>query len=271
MLDGGNGDDSFTVRAFALKGSQAIDPNQRVTDIVGGLGSDDVLYTANAPVNIDGGAGVDSVIIVGTEFSDTFYVDSNGVTGAGLFVEFTNVESLVVDGLEGNDTFYILATNPGITVSVFGGLGSDIFNVGRDGSVSEILGTLIIEGGIDPDADRGLPTPLLYIGETDPSEFVPDANSNFLAVEAEQVDILNIFNDQAGVPGTGSLTDTTFSGFGMGADIVYGNLEMLRIDLGIGSDSLVIDSTHAGRTTVNSGAGGDVISIRTIGGFGQPR
>ena len=131
-LDGGSGNDSFTVRAFALKGSLAIDPNQELTDIVGGMGSDFVEYTDNAPVSIDGGAGVDKVVIVGTEFSDTFVINRNGVYGAGLFVQFVAVETLEVDGLEGNDRFVVLETSPFLTTTIFGGTGSDTFDVGGD-------------------------------------------------------------------------------------------------------------------------------------------
>ena len=71
VLDGGSGDDTFTVRAFALLGSTAIDPNQHTTGIFGGLGNDFVQYTDNAPVSIDGGAGTDTVVVIGTEFGDT--------------------------------------------------------------------------------------------------------------------------------------------------------------------------------------------------------
>ncbi|GAJ00511.1 unnamed protein product, partial [marine sediment metagenome] len=52
-LYGGNGDDTFTVRAFALAGSQ--DNLRDRTDITGGSGADLIQYAVNAPVNIDGG------------------------------------------------------------------------------------------------------------------------------------------------------------------------------------------------------------------------
>ena len=75
------------------------------------LGEDLVEYTENAPVNIDGGAGVDKVVIIGTEFSDEFVITNEGVFGAGLFVQFIGVEILEIDGLEGNDHFTVLSTS----------------------------------------------------------------------------------------------------------------------------------------------------------------
>ena len=130
ILDGGSGNDTFTVRAFALYGSTAIDPNQHSTGIFGGLGDDFVQYTDNAPVSIDGGSGTDTVVVIGTEFSDTFVVTPIGVFGAGLFIQFVAVEILKINGIEGNDKFIVLGTNPGTLTSIFGGLGSDTFEIG---------------------------------------------------------------------------------------------------------------------------------------------
>ena len=73
VLDGGSGDDTFTVRAFAAR-LDPIDPNQHTTNIIGGLGDDFIQYTDNAPVSIDGGDGIDTVVVIGTEFGDTFVI-----------------------------------------------------------------------------------------------------------------------------------------------------------------------------------------------------
>jgi hypothetical protein len=126
-LDGDAGDDSFIVQAFALAGSQ--DTERARTDVSGGAGSDLIQYAVNAPVDIDGGDGFDTVIIIGTEFNDDFVVTANGVFGAGLFVNFINIESLEVDGAEGDDRFFIQGTSPSFTTSIIGGLGSDTFDV----------------------------------------------------------------------------------------------------------------------------------------------
>ena len=39
-------------------------------------------HAANAPVNIDGGDGFDTVIVIGTEFGDDFVVTKDGCTAA---------------------------------------------------------------------------------------------------------------------------------------------------------------------------------------------
>ena len=65
------------------------------------------------------------MIVVGTEFGDTFVVTANGVYGAGRYVSYVNVERLVVDGMEGNDRFYVQSTNANVETRIVGGLGSD--------------------------------------------------------------------------------------------------------------------------------------------------
>ena len=72
QLNGEGGDDVFEVRAFALVGSQ--EPQRERTDLSGGAGADLIQYVVNAPVNIDGGDGFDTVVIIGTEFGDDFVI-----------------------------------------------------------------------------------------------------------------------------------------------------------------------------------------------------
>ncbi len=129
-LFGEDGDDTFLIKAFALAGSQ--EPFRDRTDVSGGAGVDLVQYAMNAPVNIDGGDGFDRVIIIGTEFGDDFVVTKDGVYGAGLNVNFVNIESLAVDGAEGDDRFYVRSTGEDFITELFGGLGSDTFNMSGD-------------------------------------------------------------------------------------------------------------------------------------------
>lgn len=125
VLNGDDGDDSFLIRAFALVGSQE-DLRER-TDVSGGAGADLVRYAVNAPVNIDGGDGFDTVIVIGTEFNDDFVVTENGIYGAGLNIQYVRVETVEVDGDAGDDRFFILGTSAGIMTKITGGLGSDTF------------------------------------------------------------------------------------------------------------------------------------------------
>ena len=126
-LFGQEDNDTFLVRSFVLVDPN--DPKAPVTNLNGGQGADFINYSANAPVNIAGGDGLDTVTVIGTEFGDDFVIDENGVYGAGRFTRMTGIEKLVIDGLEGNDTFFLLSNNENVELSLIGGLGSDTFNV----------------------------------------------------------------------------------------------------------------------------------------------
>ncbi len=138
-LSGGDDDDTFTVRAFALVGST--DSERARTDMKGDSGADTIKYAVNAPVGIDGGDGFDTVQVVGTEFSDDFVVTDYGVFGAGLNVTYVNIERLKVDGAEGNDRYFVLSTDANVVTEIDGGLGSDTFFVGGSPSDSPIYVT----------------------------------------------------------------------------------------------------------------------------------
>jgi Ca2+-binding RTX toxin-like protein len=129
-LNGDEGDDIFEVRAFALVGSQ--EPQRERTDLSGGAGADLIRYAVNAPVNINGGDGFDTLVVIGTEFGDDFVITKNGVFGAGLNVNFVNIESLRVDGAEGDDRFFVQSTKDTVLTEIFGGLGDDTFNASGD-------------------------------------------------------------------------------------------------------------------------------------------
>ena len=124
-LEGEDGNDEFIVRAFVTLDLS----KQGNTEVNGGDGTDTINYAINAPVSIDGGAGFDKVVVLGTPFNDNFVVTSQGIFGANLNVTFENVESAELDTLEGNDTIYILGTNPNVVTTVIGGLGSDTIQV----------------------------------------------------------------------------------------------------------------------------------------------
>ena len=127
-LFGEEDDDSFLVRAF-VKVNPA-DPNAPFTNINGGQGADFISYTVNAPVRIDGGDGLDTLTVIGTEFGDDFVVTDQGIFGAGLFITYTGIEKIVIDAGSGNDRFFIASTPAGVSLQLIGGQGSDTFNVG---------------------------------------------------------------------------------------------------------------------------------------------
>ena len=91
-LYGQDGNDTFTVQAFVKVNPN--DPDAPFTNINGGGGADFISYTVDAPVKIDGGDGLDTIVVVGTDFGDTFVITDRGIFGAGLYVSFTNVEKV---------------------------------------------------------------------------------------------------------------------------------------------------------------------------------
>ncbi|MBW1916222.1 MAG: hypothetical protein JRI86_15025, partial [Deltaproteobacteria bacterium] len=148
FLYGEEDDDTFRVRAFV-----AVDPEDDkapITNVNGGQGADFIEYTVNAPINIEGGDGFDTLTVVGTEFGDDFVVTDQGIYGAGLPVRYGGIEKVSLDGMEGNDTFFIASTDENVAVEIFGGRGSDTFNVsgGTDGPITVVAKDLEGHSGL---------------------------------------------------------------------------------------------------------------------------
>ena len=74
-----------------------------LTTLFGGTGSNRYEYLQNAPVVINGGSGIDTIVIIGTPIDDTFIITDTYIAGAGRIVTFTNIESIEVDGGGGDD------------------------------------------------------------------------------------------------------------------------------------------------------------------------
>ncbi|SLN60007.1 Bifunctional hemolysin/adenylate cyclase precursor [Roseovarius gaetbuli] len=161
-MEGEAGNDNFLLRAFLLTDSDGSSLAGE-SELNAGDGDDEIRYNVNAPVNIDGGAGFDRVVAVGTEANDNFLITKAGIFGAGLSVTLSGVEeALEVDGLEGDDSFFILSTREGVVTTVIGGLGSDTFNVGGSVLVPVIAATDGGQPGVinhfldaDPEIDPG--------------------------------------------------------------------------------------------------------------------
>ena len=128
---GGSGDATFTIRAFIQEGSVT-------STILGGSGANLIKYVLNAPVDVTGGTGTNTLIIIGTEADDQIVVTKDGVFGIGVHVNYTHIQQLTIDAGEGDDTFYVLSTDPNAHTVLDGGLGNDKFVIGGD--VPEIDG-----------------------------------------------------------------------------------------------------------------------------------
>ena len=179
-LLGSDGDDTFTVRSFALEGSNDV-------DVTGGKNADLVQYVANAPVTVHGGDGFDTLRVIGTEFLDRFLITPTEIFGGGRKTIFDTIEKIIVDGAEGDDEFYVLGTldtDPKIDISLYGGLGSDLFSIagdtvevdaGTEGDRPAVVGShrlsliqspLHIDGMGGEGTAGGLGKPVMLPGET---------------------------------------------------------------------------------------------------------
>ena len=131
-LAGDAGDDTFLLKTFLVLRENPNQPDEitNLTTLFGGTGSNRYEYLQNAPVEINGGSGFDTIIVDGTPLDDTFIVTSTYVAGAGRIVNFTNIEAIEVDGGGGNDNFWVLNTDPNLKITLNGGTGDDTFHIG---------------------------------------------------------------------------------------------------------------------------------------------
>ena len=82
------------------------------------------------PVNVFGGTGTNTVVVLGTTLGDQFVITPQGVYGAGLFANLINIQYLNIDGIAGDNHFVVLGTDPGVVTHIYGGEGSNTFDVG---------------------------------------------------------------------------------------------------------------------------------------------
>lgn len=160
-LYGDNGDDTFFVKALlTLTEDEQIEELATKQTTVSGtfnpgappdpqtvdtqeVDRDSLYYVENANIKIDGGAGFDSVAIVGTALSDTFFIYTEIVDGekvqriygAGIkLTELLNVERIQLITGAGDDRVYLLGVDlgPVADMVINTGAGSDTVIVGTD-------------------------------------------------------------------------------------------------------------------------------------------
>ena len=131
-LHGGNGNDRFLLKTFLVLRENADNPDEvtNLASLFGGAGMNRYDYLQNAPVYINGGNGMDTLVVVGTPIGDIFVITDTYVAGAGRIVTYKGIESLEVDGGGGDDEIYILSTSPTLEITVDGGSGDDKIHIG---------------------------------------------------------------------------------------------------------------------------------------------
>ena len=195
----------------------------------------------DAPLVVNGGAGTNSSTSTTRldATGDTLVLTSSRIDGLDLYsdapapwdgIGYSSIASLNLRLGSGGDLIRVRSTSAATTIESRGG--NDTFDVSSDaptnaGSLDLIAGALTLDGGTSTTGDVAM------------------------------------FSDRGDVTGdTGTLTSSTFTGFSPGV-ITYLELETLHIDLGSGSDNLLLDSTGA-VTTVDGGDGDDVIDVETV-------
>lgn len=296
FLKGDDGNDAFTIRAFALDGTTNFD--QSTTNVSGGTGDDSIEYAADAPIDIDGGEGIDAIRILGTQFGDRFRIAASGITllsASGptpLVVTFVGVESLELHAGDGADSVYIVGTSPLVRTLVFGGGGGDRFYFGLDPldpaaprTLTGIAGPVLIDGGPGDPTIFGLSTPVMLPAETNIA-LPPGAGSMSDHELPGDIDIIDIdasdeTRDLSGAMGprvwplgsTTTLNVITLSGLALGADLVQDsqtvpggislrNLEVADARLGSGNETIAVSAVLPMAITLLAGnGGGDTFNV----------
>lgn len=76
--------------------------------VVAGGGDDQVTLTGAVPANVQGGAGIDSLAVIGTPNDDNISLTNSGITVNGAAIPFSaDVESYSIDGAAGMDTIAV--------------------------------------------------------------------------------------------------------------------------------------------------------------------
>ncbi len=264
---------AMTVNAGTGNDSVRVNRNKANLTLQGGDGNDTIeLNTAsdrtsgliaNGNVTLDGGNGADNTIINGSSRSETITINAQGVqVKDSRTTTLANVENLTVNGNKGsdaiavntnvtttgttatsspltqiqlsggldNDTLNVASLWASISLNMTGDRGNDIFNLGNaSNSLSQILGAVTIDGN-------------------------------------EDTDNLVLNNQGVTTNQTGTVTATAITGFGLSKGITYTNIENLLLNLGSGADTVTVNSTHKGKTTINANAGNDSITVNSIGG-----
>ena len=132
FLHGGAGDDRFVLKTFLVLKENTKDAEEvtNLANAFGGTGSNRYSYLEKGPAFINGGPGVDTLIVIGTAIADTFVVTENLVVGAGQIVNFVDIESVEINGAGGDDQIYVLSTSENFSLNIVGGSGDDTIHLG---------------------------------------------------------------------------------------------------------------------------------------------
>ena len=146
FVEGGFGNDTFEVNHnkadLYLYGQEDDDTfivnTYQVVRIDGGTGKNTYEYLQNGFVFLDGGSGIDTLILNGTDSDDVFVVHKDFIMGAGRFISYQNIERVQINGGKGDDQIYVLSTSVDVETSIVGGEGNDQVHIGGDHPVLKV-------------------------------------------------------------------------------------------------------------------------------------
>jgi len=191
----------------------------------------------------------DRVVWVGPESGGNYIVTADALfTDKRVALLFPNeLENFEFDGGLGDDQFFVLSTHEHVTMSLFGGGGSDLFQIGGDAPIV-IADASLTPASVGPNMLDGLMGVLTVSG---------GASEHSLADLSSSIDLLQVLNHGASVDQTGTLTATMLDGLGMRAPLTYADFESLEVSLGSGDDTFTIETTLASMNYVIEGGFGD--------------
>lgn len=146
IVEGGFGNDTFEINHnkadLYLYGQEDDDTfivnTYQVVRIDGGTGKNTYEYLQNAFVFLDGGSGIDTLVLNGTDSDDVFVIHKDFIMGAGRFISYQNIERVQINGGKGDDQIYVLSTSVDVETSIVGGEGNDQVHIGGDHPVLQV-------------------------------------------------------------------------------------------------------------------------------------
>lgn len=248
LISGSAGDDVIRIKAIAGE-----------TTLKTGDGNDEItISSANNTVDlikshliISGGDGTDLLNVddSGDRSSNNGELFDNQVTGLGMSspVEYSRIEAIAITLGAGNDTFTIRANNADAAF-LDTGSGNDWVKV------ESIRGETTIKGGVGDDivtvhnSDHrleGVDAPLVINGGTGS-------------------DIVELDDSGETADSEGLISNGLVAGLGLAVAVEYDSVEVLKVQLGAGSDRFKINSTQSAEVQLDTAAGNDAIQVESI-------
>lgn len=267
--DGGAGDDVFNITS-TLAGT--------AVKIITGAGANRVNLGSSAGVLFEQGGVADdlrgtvnivggskdtvSILDAATLEARTWNIDARSISFGEGIIEYAGIGNLTLLLGAGADRVRLLGTSAD-TTNIFAGAGADVFEVEKTGAgtntrITAGSGLNILNAGGSLNRLNGLAGQLVYFGNgTDIFNANDTANKLATAGRLDSGDLVGSFTTEP----------IFFSGFGMGRfGVILSSVAAVDIKLGSGADKLIVQNTSLAPTTIDSGAGNDVITIRATRG-----